>query len=372
MQRTWAIIERDLRRFRRSPALIVMSLLMPVVQLVVLGYAFGGNVKHLKVALVDQDGGVPAVRLHELTNAIAENAQTFETVAYTDRGDALEALRNGRVNGVLTIPPGFSRRVLAHDDPRVALIEDNTDNFVTAALSGTFTSLLGAYDRPPPTSDRLSRDPTLETVELYPYVPYIQYLLPGSIVMSIFMMVMIGGGIIYIDDKARGLHEGYLVTPITRLELIFGFNAAGAIKAIIAGTVLMTIGSLIAGIPDPFAPVRLIRLFLVIAVASVALVSMMFLLMVRMNDPLLPRALFGVLNTLLWFPSGAIYPQQAFPKWMRALATVDPFTYAVHALKSLLLKNTSFAAIWFDVLYLAVFSVLTMVAATLLFKRTLS
>ena len=186
------------------------------------------------------------------------------------------------------------------------------------------------------------------------------------------MMVMIGGGIIYIDDKARGLHEGYLVTPITRLELIFGFNAAGAIKAIIAGSVLMTIGSLIAGIPDPFAPIRLIRLFLVIAVASVALVSMMFLLMVRMNDPLLPRALFGVLNTLLWFPSGAIYPQQAFPKWMRALATVDPFTYAVHALKSLLLKNTGFSAIWFDLVYLAVFSVLTMVAATLLFKRTLS
>src|SRR5690348_6279020 len=361
MQRTWAIIERDLRRFRRSPALIVMSLLMPVVQLVVLGYAFGGNVKHLKVALVDEDGGVPAVRLHELTNAVAENAQTFETVAYTDRGNALEALRNGSVNGVLT-----------HDDPRVALIEDNTDNFVTAALSGTFSSLLGAYDRPPPTSDRVSRDPTLETVELYPYVPYIQYLLPGSIVMSIFMMVMIGGGIIYIDDKARGLHEGYLVTPITRLELIFGFNAAGAIKAIIAGSVLMTIGSLIAGIPDPFEPIRLIRLFLVIAVASVALVSMMFLLMVRMNDPLLPRALFGVLNTLLWFPSGAIYPQQAFPKWMRALATVDPFTYAVHALKSLLLKNTGFAAIWFDLAYLAVFSVLTMVAATLLFKRTLS
>ena len=55
-------------------------------------------------------------------------------------------------------------------------------------------------------------------------MPYIQYLLPGSIVMSIFMMVMIGGGIIFIDDKARGLHEGYLVTPITKLELIAGLQ----------------------------------------------------------------------------------------------------------------------------------------------------
>ncbi len=66
MHRTWAIIERELRRFRRSPMLIVMSMVLPIVQLVVLGYAFGGNVKHLKVAVVDQDHGVPAVRVREL------------------------------------------------------------------------------------------------------------------------------------------------------------------------------------------------------------------------------------------------------------------------------------------------------------------
>ena len=66
MHRTWAIIERELRRFRRSPMLIVMSMVMPIVQLVVLGYAFGGNVKHLKLAIVNHDSGVPAVRVREL------------------------------------------------------------------------------------------------------------------------------------------------------------------------------------------------------------------------------------------------------------------------------------------------------------------
>ena len=82
-------------------------------------------------------------------------------------------------------------------------------------------------------------------------MPYIQYLLPGTIVLSIFVSAMIGGGIIFIDDKARGLHEGYLVTPIRKLELIMGFTLAGAVKACIAGIVLVTLGSLIAGIPDP-------------------------------------------------------------------------------------------------------------------------
>ena len=88
-------------------------------------------------------------------------------------------------------------------------------------------------------------------VEIYPYVPYIQYLLAGSIVMAIFVSAMIGGGIIYIDDKARGLHEGYLVTPISKLELIMGFNLSGAAKAVLAGIVLTTVGSVIAGIPNP-------------------------------------------------------------------------------------------------------------------------
>ncbi|HEV8551048.1 MAG TPA: ABC transporter permease, partial [Polyangiaceae bacterium] len=99
--------------------------------------------------------------------------------------------------------------------------------------------------------------------------------------------------------------------------------------------------------------------------------SMMFLLMVRMTDPLLPRALFGMLNTVLYFPSGAVYPQQAFPTWMRWLAKADPFTYAVHALKCLLLKNTTLAATAFDLAFLTVFALVTLSLATLLFKRTL-
>jgi ABC-2 type transport system permease protein len=351
--------------------LIWMSLFMPLLQLVVLGYAFGGQVKRLKVGVVDQDGGLPAVKIQELANAVAANANTFTTIPFTDRGQAIAALRRGTVNGVLTIPPGFSRRVLAGENPRIALIADNTDNFVSASLAGSFSGLLAAYNAPPPSTRRMTSEATLETVELYPYVPYIQYLLPGTIVMSIFMMVMIGGGIIFIDDKARGLHEGYLVTPISKLELILGFNVSGAIKAMMSGLMLIFVGSIIAGVPNPLDPMRLMRLLVVIAVTSVSLVSFMFLLMVRMEDPLIPRAMFGIINTILWFPSGAVYPQQAFPQWMRAIAVVDPFTYAVNALKALLLKNSGFGAIGFDLLYLAIFGALTMGAATMLFRRTL-
>ena len=370
MHRTWAIIERELRRFRRSPMLIIMSLIFPLIQLIVLGYAFGGNVRNLTIAVVDQDGGLPAVRVRELAGAVAANAKTFSTVSYASEGSALDDLRAGRVNGVLTIPPDYSRRLIGGREPRLAIIQDNTDNFVAATMAASVGGLVSGLNEKQH-EERTFTSTRLDVVELYPYVPYVQYLLPGSVVMSIFMMVMIGGGIIFIDDKARGLHEGYLVTPIKRLELIAGFNLSGTIKAVMAGFVLMTIGSLIAGVPNALDPFRMMKMVVVIVITALALVSMMFLIMVRVSDPLLPRAIFGVLNTLLYFPSGAVYPQQAFPGWMKAIAAVDPFTYAVHAFKCLLLKNTGFGAITFDLGFLAVFSIIAMTSATLLFKRTL-
>jgi ABC-2 type transport system permease protein len=370
MQRVWAIIERDLRRFRRSPVLVVVSIIMPLVQLIVLGYAFGGKIKNLQVGVVDEDHGVPAVRLKEMFQAVAANALTFETVSYSDQGSALRDLRNGKINGVLNIPPHFSRKLLAGVNPGIALVEDNTDQFSSSTLEGTFADLLASYNSPavPP---RVTAAATLSIVEVYPYVPYIQYLLPGTIVLAIFVSAMIGGGIIFIDDKARGLHEGYLVTPIRKFELILGFTLAGAAKAIITGLVLITLGSLIAGIPDPLNPLRLARMLLLVVVTALALISMMFLIMVRVSDPLVPRAIFGMLNTMLYFPSGAVYPTGSFPGWMKAIAVADPFTYAVHGFKQLALKNTGLMAISFDLAFLLIFTALMMTAATLPFRRTL-
>ena len=86
--------------------------------------------------------------------------------------------------------------------------------------------------------------------------------------MAIFVVAMIGGGITFIDDKSRGLHEGYLLTPIHKTELVTGLIGAGALKGLMAGMVLTIIGGLIAGIPRIWDPVRLMYLALVVLVAS--------------------------------------------------------------------------------------------------------
>src|SRR5689334_20697916 len=368
--RMMAIVERDLRKFFRSPALMMAAMVFPLVQLIVLGNAFGGKIKDAKLGIVSHDTGPQAVRVIEALRAVQSNARTFEPIVYSDEQAMVAAVRHGDLNAGLVIPPQFSRDVYEHARPRIGLVLDNTDNFMTSTFEDEMTQLVNALNQPD-VEPRVLQQTALQVVELYPYIEYMKYLLPGSITLAMFVSVMIGGGIVYIDDKARGVHEGYLVTPITKMELVAGLNLAGALKAMGAGLVLTVIGSLIAGVGSTFQPANLFWLLLLIAATSFAFISMMFLLMVRVNDPLVPRAMFGILNTLLYFPSGAIYPIQAFPKWLQSIAFIDPFTYSVHGFKAVLLKGVGLAAIWPDLLYLGGFAVGTFMLSTLLFKRTL-
>jgi ABC-2 type transport system permease protein len=370
MNHIMAIIEREMRKFFRSPALMMASMIFPLVQLIVLGNAFGGKIRDAKLGLVDQDGGTQALKIREAFDSVRANMRTFEPVYYHDPKTAMEDVRNGKIQGAVIIPPQYSRRVYEQDQPRIALVVDNTDNFMSSTLEDEMTSITNALNQPT-VSPRILQQSVLQIVELYPYIEYMKYLLPGSITLAMFVSVMIGGGMLYIDDKARGVHEGYLVTPIKKAELVFGLNGAGAIKAIMTGIIITIIGSLLAGVGTIFHPDIILGLLIMIVLTSVAFNTFMFLLMVRIEDPLVPRAIFGILNTLLFFPSGSIYPIQAFPKWLRTIAVADPFTYAVHGFKALLLKETGLSAIVPDMIYLSIFAAITLAIATPLFKRTL-
>src|SRR5438445_267150 len=260
LYRIRAIIERDMRKFFRSPALMMTSMVFPLMQLIVLGYAFGGKIKNVRLALVDEDRSAESRVLRGRLNAIAQGPQTFRTSEYRNLPEAMTDLRAGFVKAVLDAAPDFSEPVL-------------------------------------------------------------------------------------------------------------GLVSSGAIKGLMAGFTITIIGGLIAGIERLWDPVRLVYLVIVLGVTALAMISFMFLLMVRVSDPLVPRAIFGVLNTLLYFPSGAIYPTEGFPVWLRWISVIDPFTYAVHALKNLLLKNTGFEGIYGDVGILSAFAIVLISGCIALFKR---
>ncbi len=370
MNRMMAIVEREMLKFFRSPALMLVAMIFPLVQLIILGNAFGGKIHDARVAIVDQDGGPQALRIREAFDSVRVNIRTFVPIYYTSDKQAVDDVRDGKLEGAVIIPPEFSRRVYEENHPRIALVVDNSDQFMSSAVESELSSLTDALNQPV-VSPRILQQTALDIVELYPYIEYMKFLLPGSLALAMFVSVMIGGGMLYIDDKARGVHEGYLVTPITKLELVIGLNLAGAIKAVMTGVIIVVIGCMIAGIGTIFNPVTMFGLLIMIVLTSLAFNTMMFLLMVRVEDPLVPRAMFGILNTLLFFPSGAVYPIRAFPVWLRAIAKCDPFTYAVDGFKCLLLKQTTLSAVWGDMLFLSIFGAATLGIAIPLFKRTL-
>jgi ABC-2 type transport system permease protein len=370
MNRMFAIIEREMRKFFRSPTLMIMSLMMPILQLVILGNAFGGKIVGTHVAVVDHDHGPEAVKVREAFDAIAVNIKTFTTVEYRNDVQASEDVRTGKIDAAVIIPAQYSRRVYMQDAPKLGFVVDNSDLFTSSSLEAEMQSLVDAMNAPQ-TQNRLAKLIALEVVELYPYVNYLKFLLPLTVALAMYISVMIGGGMLYIDDKARGVHEGYLVTPITKFELVFGMNIAGSMKAVLAGICLTVIGSLMAGLGVIFHAGAMAELFCLIVAGSIAFNGMMFLLMVRVDDPLVPRAMFGVLNTLLLYPSGGMYPIAAFPRWLQAISVIDPFTYCVHGFKAVLLKDGGFVAIRYDLLFLFTFGIGTLLIATPLFKRTL-
>src|SRR5207245_1174191 len=96
MNRMMAIVEREMRKFFRSPALMLVAMVFPLVQLLVLGNAFGGKIRDAKVGLVDEDGGTQALRIREAFDSVRANLRTFEPVYYSDEKKAQQDVRNGK------------------------------------------------------------------------------------------------------------------------------------------------------------------------------------------------------------------------------------------------------------------------------------
>src|SRR6201987_2153296 len=183
MNRMFAIVEREMRKFFRSPVLMIMSMMLPLVQLVILGNAFGGKIRGARVAVVDNDRGPQSVKVHEAFDAIAVNIATFTTTNYDDETTAREDVRTGKVDAAVIIPAQYSRRVYAQDAPHIGLVVDNSDQFMSSSLESEMQSLIDALNQPV-IQDRVVKNIALQIVELYPYVEYMKYLLSGSIALA--------------------------------------------------------------------------------------------------------------------------------------------------------------------------------------------
>src|SRR5579859_243931 len=140
MNRFMAIVEREMRKFFRSPVLMIMSMMLPLVQLVILGNAFGGKIKNARVGVVNYDHGPEAVKILEDFDAIQANINTFNTFPYRDERSARIAVQTGKLDAAVIIPAQYSQRVLSQDAPKIGLVVDNSDQFMSSTLESEMQS----------------------------------------------------------------------------------------------------------------------------------------------------------------------------------------------------------------------------------------
>ncbi len=375
LHRMLAVAERDLRRFRRNTKLMIPMALMPIIYLIILGKSMGGDLHDLPLALVVQDQGVAAVEVRDKILTLAQSRQLFLLQNEPDPGTALHKLREGEVKAVVIVPPDFSEKVSRGEAASLGVVVDNTDNTAAGVIAGELSRAFSEQDEEGGvvvgTSRSIRPIIQVERVDVYGHKEFMQYLLPGVIALALFFVAMLAGGIILVDDRARGIHEGYFVTPLSSLDLIGGLTLSATILGVVIGTIVLTSSIVVARLPILGGVRTMVLTEATIILLAVGLILFMFTLMARVSNPLTPRALFGILNVLTFFPSGALYPTESYPSWLKALSMAFPMRYAVHALRNLLLKGVGVAAVAPDFMVMGTFAVVMLVLACTLFKRTL-
>jgi ABC-2 type transport system permease protein len=343
----WALIKKDLAVWIRSPAVIAVTILPPLVLMLVLALQ-AVAVTSVPVALVDED---PGGRASTALMQAAEGFDGFRPQALSAAA-AASAFADLRVAAVLTIPPGFSADLAAGRRPalrwEVRNFATDSTNDLRRALPDVVTAFLKSGVAGP--------DPigvTIAERDVHPQdASLVAFEMVGMLAMLMLQAGLINAGLAAVKEWETGSVKELLVSPATPLAIIAGKVVAGVIAADVAGVVLTVVTVATGLLPAPslvgagiaFAAMTLLATFG--AGVGVALAAAL-----RTNDRMSPVSIN--VSLYLFFLSGGVIALAYLPAWLRAIARVIPNTYAADAFRqSLLYRSTTGAGA--DLLWLAV------------------
>lgn len=371
MSKIWAVMLRDLLRMLRNPVTLLSSVLLPLVYLLILGNSLQGPLKGLPLGIVVMDHGPQTRRLLGALQAIEHGPGTVKLVRLDDTERGMHELRDGSISGLVVVPPRFSADVERGIAAPIGLFVDNVDGIAATAIEGAVQSTLSALKQPLARYELHVGSAQVRPQEIYPRVDYDASLVPGVIVLSIFMCSMIAGAFNLVMDRFLGVHEAYLSTPLRRVHINLGILLSGTTITFAASSLVLTIGLLLTGARIHGGALAYLLTAAVVVVTGLGLLAMSMALVGRASQPRIVGFLNGFLNIILFFPSGALYPVQSFPSWLRAFARVNPETHAVAALKAVLFRGGDLAAASQHVAFLLGFTAVMLLISTLTLKRTL-
>jgi len=382
MKGSLAICERDVLKFVRIPALMISTIVGPLLTLILLGSAFGGAITQAPIAIVRESYGPYSSNLianlrNEQTCEFGGIAcqNSFQLVDVPDLDTAVQMLHAGSVRAIVHIPLEFDNSLTRNSNVIVTVTLDNTDPLSAAAI-GPEVAQAGQQLSPLVQTTADNSNVTFDLEDAYRNVLYIEFMAPGTFVQAIMFVSIIAGGVQLVVDKERGIIEGYLVTPLKKYEIVIGVLLSGVIKALFASVALFILALILAGIrptnifPNP-DPLGIVLTMFTLFMTSLGLIAMMTAYAVRSTSADIYRVTCFPINLTLYYTSGAIYPIDGMPTWMKQISVINPETYAVHALRLLMYKGAGFQAVAGDFVFLGAFTAVMVGLAVVAFRRGL-
>ena len=383
MKGALAVCERDVRKFFRQPFLVLSTIVGPFLTLVLLGSAFGGAITHAPIAIVQESYGpfssnfIGILQNHQSCELGVINCQNSFQITYVPGMDtAQQMLREGLVKAIIHIPEGFDTSLSDNSKVILTVTLDNTDPLSAAAIGPGIAQASQQLSSLIQTSTAAGATIDVDLENAYRTFLYIEFMAPGTFVQSIMFVSIIAGGVQVVNDKERGILEGYLVTPLKKYEIIVGVLLAGVIKSLISAIALFFLAVLVVGVrpmsifPTPDLMGIILTMFTLV-LTSLGLIAMMTAYAVRFSTADIYRVSSFPINLTLYYTSGAIYPLDGFPTWMREISVINPETYAIHALRLLMYNGAGFGAVAGDFAFLGAFTVLMVILSLLAFRRGL-
>lgn len=367
----WAVMERDLLRILRNPASLASAVVLPILYLVILGNSLQGPLTGLPLGVVLRDQGPQARQLLGALQAVENGPGTIVLVPVPDPVRGMALLRKGELSAMLVVPPTFSSDLSRGISAAAGLYVDNVDAIAASAVEAAVIGSLATLRQPLARFERQLGEARIQPLEIYPRVDYDTSLIPGVVVLAIFMGSMITGAFNLVMDRFQGVHESYLSTPLRRWDINAGVLLSGTTVTLASSGLVLVIGFAMTGSHVHGGPLGYLLVAGVVVLTALGLLSMMMVLLGRASHPRVSGVVSGFLNIILFFPSGALYPLASFPPWLRAFAQVDPETHAVAALKAILFRGGDLAAAGQHVAWLAAFAAAMLLVSTLTFKRGL-
>jgi len=378
MKGAFTVCERDIRRYLKEPRIMLATIGGPFLTLMMLGSAYGGAITHVPVAVVRESYGPYSGRLvdmlrHQQNCAYGGvNCQTsFRLIDVPSVDAAQDMLREGRVKGIIHIPQGFDRSLGLDSNVTITVTLDNTDPLSAASIGTEVSQTNQQLSSKVQISSPLNSRSNVDLEDAYRNVLYIEFMAPGTLCQSVMFVSIIAGGVQLVHDKERGIIEGYLVTPLKQYEMVGGVLLSGTIKALISILALFTLAIVVAGIHPIPDPLRVILTIFTLSFTALGIIAMMTAYAVRFSSSDLYRVSCFPFNLILYYTSGAVYPLDGFPWWMRQISVINPEAYAVHALRLLMYKGSRLSSLAGDFTFLAIFTGLMMILAVISFRRAL-